>query len=127
MKKYIVIGIMALSACSLMPAKYDSMEYFNAVNLKYLADTAHAQCGNDGMPQVVAVLRNQATVMNIYVNNTNTDKAVKNAVDTIDKQVGELAMAYGNNSVPTIAYCKVKTDIISKEVDAVVKTLGDKR
>jgi starvation-inducible outer membrane lipoprotein len=126
MKKLVLVGCLALSACSGLPYGFDNVGYFNIVKLKHEVVQTQAQCERMTADTLNTLIQ-QAALTDLYIANAPADVEVKEAIQEISGQIREFAAAYAKPLPPTVAYCENKMGIVSDELTVTLTTIGNKK
>lgn len=123
MKKLLILAVVALSGCSLMPAKFDSALYDHVVALSVDADLAQSKCGTPDMRAAVSALNRESKLAVMY--STYTAKDVHDSIVATDKAVTEMEAVYAVGT-PSNGYCTIKLGVIGLDAEIILTGLGGK-
>lgn len=125
-KLYALVFAVALAGCVGAPT-YDPVEYNRFVEVAGSITIASKYCGDDMapllIPSAVEHIRNQLSVVDIYVTHRPDRSEVKQIVTILDKELEQMQQTY-QSSKPSVAYCKGKFQILSVSLTKVLNTLG---
>ena len=123
MKKVFLFLVVFLTGCALTPSTYDATLYDHYVNLSVNVSHALSDCATPKITADLAKIRHESSVITLYTTYTSTDLHTDSYL--INRDISEMANNYTNHT-PSAAYCSLKLNIISGEIQTVLQGLGKK-
>lgn len=116
-----------LASCSIVPTKFDNVEYDNIVKLSYLSERGDIICTEADKSAHLAEFQRQSALTLKYIVNTRETTDLKTSIQVVDKQINELVTAYTQPRIPSVSYCEIKFAIINISVNSIMTTIGSKQ
>jgi hypothetical protein len=126
MKNLLLIPTLLLAGCSSLfssPSTYDPVLYSRTVTLWFETQASATNCGTPAMQGQVLAFNRESKRLVKYTEYASKD--LNSSLVLVDKDISEMNSIYqvGN---PSVAYCKIKVEIISDELDTILKGMGGK-
>ena len=118
MKKLLVILAVSLSACSMMPSKWDANQSKSATDIQQVA--RHLDCSNNIIPQVV-LLQNQIEWFDLYAGRKGTADMAQ-LTKVMDDTTRELLDRAKQGPVSPM-YCDLKKKILIQQADIIANAV----
>ena len=130
MKNFVLVtSIVFLSACSIIPSKFDSVLYNESVDTLLIVDNAieNNTCSSEDQMKLVTVdLATKTHKLVKYSQYVSPD--IYPALVLIDKDAVEFKVKYNTKAekAPSPTYCGTKLEILSGELEKITSVLGGK-
>lgn len=118
MKKFLVLLAVSLSACSMIPSRWDANQSRSATDIQQVA--RHLDCNNSILPQAV-LLKNQIEWFDLYAASKGTADMAK-LTKIMDDTTQELIDRAKQGPVSPM-YCDLKKKVLNQQADIIANAV----